>query len=1014
MDSVSDQTQNSQNTQNQNLQNSQNQNLQNQNQQNQQAQANEAQRPPIESFIPGQSGEGATPQQGNAGQKVAKKKGRAALYAGIAIILIMIVAAVFLVSKPTQHAVTTTSIFTTTIQQPVMTEIANCTTISKPGRYYLTKSISTNLARGACISVDASNVEIIGNFNKIKGNGPFVGVPPFTYGIFVKNASNVTISSIDITQFSFGIYFQNVDNSTISNSNITKNTISNIFLNNSRFNDIEYTTTSLSSSASGSISILDGGSNIFLNDSIYGNAYYGFVVNSIGNRFINDVLSNNPQDFVCYKEAGFSNSNLFSDTTCKNNLYCNFAWCSQSNVELNISQITLPYNISNCGYINTPGTYTLTSNILANDYFNMSNPSSKSITCITINSPDVVLNCNTHAIKNAGIGIKLSGNFNNTIKNCLIENNSYGIYLNNSFYPRLENVTLTNNTYGLYVNNMNSGSAFYINGSGNKYGVFINNTNTFTLSNFNFSKNQYGIYVNTGGSNIYNNGVAEKNTYGDIYCTASSYNVSPSLFTDVSCGLTDCNWGTSCARHALPPISVYPLNNCTTITIPGSYSINSNIKAVPNCFNIKTSNVSINCMNNYIAGSYSGSAFELHNVSNVDISNCRISQFATGFSITNSSYITIQNINISKVGFGVDASNLVYSKIINVNTTGFYNAGFYFNKLNSSIVNGDTALNGVNSSSGFIISNSTKNIISFNNANQNQLYGFMIYNSNNNNIFNNTAYSNKIDYYCSPSSSGVYAELNGVNFGSTKANCHWLVELNSQSLSQTPLSISSSSTLVLTQDILYPYGEILYNIYNTKQSSANNTLINCNYHTILATHGGTFANIENASNVKIENCYLINFTNAIKGGSQTELEALNNTIVHSDIAISATSASYPKIVNNTILNSSYGIFFVNTNYGTLQKNYIADSNISIELAGGLGYQITKNIANHGSIGMYIINSTTNILQGNIFTNMSRYGIACTGLATNTSISLNKDYGNNVCSSNFECYWMTSSSLCTTS
>jgi len=1014
MDSVSDQTQNSQNTQNQNLQNPQSQNLQNQNQQGQQAQANEAQRPPIESFIPGQSGEGAIPQQGSAGQKVVKKKSHATLYAGIVIILIIIVAAVFLVSKPTQHAVTTTSIFTTTIQQPVMTEITNCTTISKPGRYYLTKSISTNLANGACISVDASNVQIIGNFNKIKGSGPFVGVPPFTYGIVVRNASNVTISSINITQFSFGIYFQNVNNSTISNSNLTKNTISNIFLNNSRFNNIEHTTASLSSSTSGSISILGGGNNIFLNDSIYSNAYYGFVVNSTGNKFINDVLNNNPQDLVCYKEAGFSNSNLFSDTTCKSNLYCNFAWCSQSNVELNISQITLPYNISNCGYINAPGTYTLTSDILANNYFNMSNPSSKSFACITINSPDVALNCNTHAIKNAGIGIRLSGNFNNTIKDCLIENSSYGIYLNNSFYPRLENVTLTNNTYGIYVNNMNSGSAFYINGSGNKYGVFINNTNTFTLSNFNFSKNQYGIYVNTGGSNIYNNGIAEKNTYGDIYCTASSYNVSPSLFTDVLCGLTDCNWGTSCARHALPPISVYPLNNCTTITIPGSYSINSNIKAVPNCFNIKTSNVSINCMNNYIAGSYSGSAFELHNVSNVDISNCRISQFATGFSITNSSYIAIQNINISKVGFGVDASNLIYSKIINVNTTGFYNAGFDFNKLNSSIVNGDTALNGVNSSSGFIISNSTKNIISFNNANQNQLYGFMIYNSNNNNIFNNTAYSNKIDYYCSPSSSGVYAELNGVNFGSTKADCRWLVELNSQSLSQTPLSISSSSTLVLTQDILYPYGEILYNIYNTKQSSANNTLINCNYHTILATHGGTFANIENASNVKIENCYLVNFTNAIKGGSQTGLEALNNTIVNSDIAISATSASYPKVVNNTILNSSYGILFVNTNYGTLQKNYIADSNMSIELAGGLGYQITKNIANHGSIGMYIINSTTNILQGNIFTNMSRYGIACTGLATNASISLNKDYGNNVCSSNFDCYWMTSSPLCTTS
>ena len=95
MDPVSDQTQNpqNQNLQSQNQQGQpQNQNLQSQNQQNQRAQANEAQRPPIESFIPGQGGEGATPQQGSAGQKIAKKKGHATLYAGIVIILIIIIA----------------------------------------------------------------------------------------------------------------------------------------------------------------------------------------------------------------------------------------------------------------------------------------------------------------------------------------------------------------------------------------------------------------------------------------------------------------------------------------------------------------------------------------------------------------------------------------------------------------------------------------------------------------------------------------------------------------------------------------------------------------------------------------------------------------------------------------------------------------------------------------------------------------------------------------------------------
>lgn len=967
------------------------------------------QRPPIQSFIPGQQAEGAEEATGGAQVSAPKKRGKMWLYGGV-ILIILIAIGLLLAGNRAPHAVTTTtSIITTTITQPPMAEIQNCTTITKPGVYYLTKSITVAISKGACIYVNSSNVKIIGNYNKISGNGPYVGVPPFTYGIKVSNAKNVTIDSIALTQFSFGIYFYNVENSTISNSNVTKNTISNIYLDNSYFNKIKSTTAAFSSSTYGGIYIEGGWGNLFLNDNIYGNAYYGFAVNSTGNRFINDTLTNNPEDFVCYKNAGFSSSNLFSNVKCNNNLGCNFAWCSQSNKELNMSQIALSENITGCGSINAPGTYTLAANISATNYFNMSNPASKQMACISINSPSVVLNCNGYTIKDAGYALKLSGNYNDTIKNCVLQNNTVGLYLNNSFYPEISNMTFINNRYGLYMNNMNSGYAYNIKGSGNDYGLFINNSNSFTLSNFNFSNNKYGLFANTGGSNIYNNGVLQGNRYGDVYCTALSYNKSPSMFVGVSCGLTDCNWAT-CAKRTLPPISLYPLNNCTAITIPGNYTLTSNIKATPNCFTIKVSNVSLSCNNYYIVGTGSGSAFLLSNVSNIYISGCKLSNFGSGFTIRNSSYITIKDSNIKNVGYGIDVYNLTYGKILNNNVTTFYNTGFRFEKTSSSIITMNNATNGINNANGFVIGNSTNNILGLNNAVQNAGYGFLIYNSNKNNIFNNTAYSNNIDYYCSPYSSGIYAELNGVNFGGTKYNCHWLVELNSQSPSLTPLSISTSSTIILTQDILYTYGATLYNIYNTKQSSANNTVINCNYHTVLATNGGVFANIANSSNVKIENCYIKNFTYGIRSyGSY--LNAINNTITDSNVGISVSNAAYPKITNNTILNTSYGMLFVNTNYGTINKNYIANSNISIELGGGLGYQITGNKAYYGNIGLYIINSTTNILQNNIFANMARYGITCTGIATNSSISLNKDYGNNVCSSNYGCYWMSSSPLC---
>ena len=989
-------------------------------------QNNNQQMPPIESFIPGQQQQPQQPQQqpqqpqqpqaqqAQPNQQAQTKRGsKKALYIGIATIALVIIGVAIIFEMP--HHVTTTSITTsipaTTIKQPTMAMITGCMNITQPGTYYLSKDINVNLASGSCIDIKSNNVRLIGNSNILKGSGPFVGVPPFTYGIMAKNVDNITITGFNITQFSFGIYFENVKDSTISNCNATKNVMANIFLNGSSSNNVENTLASFSSSTYGSINIEGGGDNTFLNDTIYGNAHYGFYVNSTGNKFIRDTLNNNPQDFVCYGSAGFSSSNLFSDVACRNNLYCNFAWCSVSNMPLNMSTISLSSNITTCGSINQPGIYTLSSNLSATQYMNMSNPTFKTIPCITLNQPNIVLNCNGHAIENGGYAISASSpaNYNQTIENCILKNNTVGLYLNGVFYPKINNVKVFNNTYGVSINNLNSGTAFNITGSGNKYGVFVNNTNSFTLSNFSFVNNNYGLYVNTGGSNIYNKGTLNGNKYGDLYCTALSYNVSPSMFTGVACNLTDCNWGVSCSRHALPPISVYPLNNCTTITVPGNYSLAGNIKAKPNCFVIKTSNVSLNCNNVLIAGNNAGNAFIVSNVSNVAISNCRVKNFGTGILASNTQYLTLQNIGISNVGSGILLSNSSYSKVLNVNLTTFYKTGYLIDNVLRSIISNDYAYDGTNGSA-FVISNSTSDLITFNNATSNAGYGFLIENSNNNNIFNNSAYSNKIDYACSQSSSGIYDEVEGVNFGGTKNDCHWLVELNSQSLGLTPLSLSTSSTIILSQDILYRYGDIFYNIYNTKSSSANNTLINCNYHTIYALNGGTFVNVANASNVKIENCYIKNFTYAIKGGGGSYLQAINNTIVNSNIAVTQSGGAYPKLINNTILNASYGLLLVNTNYGTIEKNNIANTNISIQLAGGSGYQISNNKANYGNKGLYMGNSTIDILQGNSFLNMSKYGVICTGLATN-STSLNKDNGNNVCSSNYMCYWLTNSPMC---
>ena len=67
-------------------------------------------------------------------------------------------------------------------------------------------------------------------------------------------------------------------------------------------------------------------------------------------------------------------------------------------------------------------------------------------------------------------------------------------------------------------------------------------------------------------------------------------------------------------------------------------------------------------------------------------------------------------------------------------------------------------------------------------------------------------------------------------------------------------------------------------------TTGNGTIINCNGHTVYASHGGTFASVINASGVTVENCYLSNFTTAIY-----------------------SSAPYATVINDTVLNSGTAV-----------------------------------------------------------------------------------------------------------
>ena len=81
------------------------------------------------------------------------------------------------------------------------------------------------------------------------------------------------------------------------------------------------------------------------------NSYSGLnISNSRGNRISNSILIGNPSaDISCLANSSFRFSNAFENTTCYANIGCNFAYCSQTNIQSSISSITLPYSIDECG-----------------------------------------------------------------------------------------------------------------------------------------------------------------------------------------------------------------------------------------------------------------------------------------------------------------------------------------------------------------------------------------------------------------------------------------------------------------------------------------------------------------------------------------------------------------------------------------------------------------------------------------------------------------------------------------
>ncbi len=886
-------------------------------------------------------------------------------------------------------------------------DISSCTAISSPGVYTLAKSIGAAQASGPCILIDSSNVALDGKGNKVIGSGPFVQVPPFSYGIEVINASNVTISNMNVSKFSYDIFLSNTKGSQVSNVLALNGTMSGIYLYDSSGDNVSANKVFGAASSQGGIGLAGGGQNRITNNLVMYNAYYGVSINSTKNTFLHNNITSNPVDLFCGSGANIRESDVFLSSSCSVNYYCNFARCSITNKPSNLSSIVLSKNIASCGSIRSPGDYMLAASLNLSTYVNTSNPLSNP-TCINILSPNVRLDCNNMTIFNARYGVTSSG-YNTMIMDCNFRNSTYGVYLHDSFADNVTGGGASGGTYGIYLRNETDtyiSNATYLS---NKYGVYINDSSAVTLTGTTTANNTYGVYYATGSTNAFLRDRLLGNSGTDMYCTPQTYNSSFNIMQNSTCGVTDCNWG-SCQKHTLVTLPTQPVFGCETISVPGNYTLESAIvqNSGLNCITLKSSGISLNCAGKLIEGIGTGSAIYLSNINNVSIASCNIDGYGTGINATGARFLSIRNAVVSNASVGISIKNANFSQVINNKIAIFGRYGMILSGVNNSVITNNTASSGIDNSTGFSFSKSNKNIIRGNFAQSNPLYGFVFNGSRTNTISNNSAISNVgFDYVCEDGSSGIYSQQSGsVNNGVTKNGCLWMVEVNPVSI-PTCYAISQSSEISLQSDMLYTFGATCYTVFNTNSTSGSSSTINCNGHTVIATNGGVFADVKTSS-VTIENCNLYGFSRAIESSSPyTTL--LNDTIVNSNYSVDLQNATYPTIRDNYFTNDTYGVYGQESSYGSIENNVFTNVNTGIELLGGSGFQLIGNLANAAKTGISLLNSQLNNVQGNRLLNSTTAGIACTMFATN--LTNNYDQGGNICSSNSKCLWMSKSPSC---
>lgn len=603
-------------------------------------------------------------------------------------------------------------------------------------------------------------------------------------------------------------------------------------------------------------------------------------------------------------------------------------------------------------------------------------------------------------------GIHLSGgNYSYLVSNNVSNAGGIGIFLENTSYSYFRYNLLNENVVGTLLKNttesMVEGNIIENNG----FGMELNNPKYCNVNNQNqFSFNTCGLYIDGGdaGVRIVDNTFSNNNVAIELY--NSSYN-SPQIYVNHLIGNT---------------YGIYAIGSCDV-----SNNLIEDIKS--GGAGIFAKNGSIKITQNFIVNTIKNDAYGIYSIecdyglisrniienfhSAIDLHNCNsfyamedneLAYNNIGLFMENCQYQKLQWNFIHDNEVGIDIFNCNNSDINETNQICNNNIGIFTKSSFNNRIQGNVFINNVAALEFF---DSSSNIIEKDNYFSDNIYGIYLHLGSSNTIRNNYLQEIKNNGV------GIYLEnsANNIIINNTL--------INSVRKPTLGISVKGGSNNQISGNSGYnQYSGITISDSNNNELKNNTlllndmgiTVINSNWNILEAnnlTNNVAGFSLNNCNNNIINGNFFNNhiaFGTLINAGSENNIT--NNTFKDNEAAIKFISTQNNQITSNIIDKNSYGVYLLNSN-----GNLIKHSNILNLKPNGYGIYsinctanqaINNSIENNNqtnTIGVYLQGGSSNILSEN---NISKQN---NGINVYNS-SFNEFYNNNLTDNNLGIYF----------